>query len=356
MGRSRNRPAHLAIRDKKVNEDCRINDVGKFPRWLSIADVIEARKWLPTSVRRTPTVPFALRYEDIDDERLFLKLENLQVTGAYKIRGAFNVLRSIPVEQRSKGIVLMSSGNFAQAFAYAGRLMSVPVIVVMLKESSPAKITGARALGAEVVLFDGPALDRQKQVEKIAVGRGMHAIDTWEEEAVIPGAGTLALEFLEDCPAVQQVLVPLSASGMGAAVGLVVKSLQPGARVIGVQPRYANAAYVSRLNGKPTAIDYWDTMADGLSARRPGELYFRYVERYVDDIVLIEESDIADAHMLLRLRAKVVAEPAGCVAAAAFLAGKVDQSLCTVAVVSGGNVTLDTMRRLENMSRFAKEA
>ncbi len=179
----------------------------------------------------------------------------------------------------------------------------------------------------------------------------MTVIDTWEERAIIAGHGTLGLEILEDRSDIEQILVPVSSGGMAAGVAAAVKQLAPQVRVIGVQPVGANAAYLSLAAGQPVSIDHWNTIADGLSARRPGEYPFAHLQRYLDEIVLVEERDIAIAHMQLRRRAKIIAEPAGAVSVAAYLSGRVDVNRRTVAVVSGGNLSDESFRALEQLAK-----
>ena len=308
------------------------------------------REQVAPYIRQTPIVPLARDASEVGQERLFLKLDNLQVTGAFKPRAAFAVMLSLTPEERARGVVLASSGNFAQAFGYAGRLMSSPIVVVMLRQSSPYKIEAAEAYGAEVVLVDD-ALARQPVVEETARQRGMTAIDSWEHPFVTRGHGYLGLEIVEQLPEVETILVPVSSGGGAAGVATAVKLARPDVKVIGVQPRRANAAYVSLQEGRPVPIDYWDSIADGLSARCPGSFPFRHLREYLDEIVLIDEVDIADAFRTLLFRGKVLAEPAGVVASAGFLSGKVDSGRRTVACVTGGNVTETVVRKLLDLSR-----
>lgn len=288
----------------------------------TLADIEAARARLPEVVRRTPILPLARGAAEVARERLFVKCENLQVTGAYKVRAVFTLLHALSDAERKRGVVLTSSGNFAQAFAFAGTLMHVPTVVVMMDRTSPYKVEASRNYGAEVVFCGTDALARQPTVERIAAERGMTAIDVWEEAPIIAGHGSIGLEIIEDCPDVEQVLVPVSSGGLAAGVAAAVKQRRPEVKVIGVQPERANAAYVSRRLGRPTAIDYWDSIADGLSAVRPGEYPFAHLQRYLDDIVLISEQDIANAFYTLLVRGKLLGEPAGVVASAAFLAGR----------------------------------
>ena len=300
-------------------------------------------------MRHTPIVPLARNATEVGAEKLYIKCENLQVTGAYKVRAAFTMLDRLSVAQKAKGVVLASSGNFAQGFAYAGRLMGIPIAVVMLNETSPYKLDATRDHGAEVV-FCKDALARQPMVEEVAAARGMTAIDTWEEYWITAGHASLGFEMCEDLADVEQVLVPVSSGGVAGGVAAAVKHLRPDVRVIGVQPERANAAYVSRQAGTPTAIDYWDSIADGLSARRPGERPFAHLQAYIDDIVLVSEPDIGRAFVTLLERGKLMGEAAGVVAASAFLAGKVDTSLKTLATLTGGNLTQDSAGKLRALA------
>lgn len=317
---------------------------------ITLDDIKAARARLPAVIRRTPILALARESAEVGQETLFLKAENLQVTGAFKVRAVFTLMNALTEQQRASGVVLTSSGNFAQAFALAGKMMSIPIVVVMLDRTSTYKVQATRGYGAEVVFCGDDALARQPMVERIARERGMTAVDTWEEPPLTAGHGSIGLEILEDLPGVEQVLVPVSSGGLAAGVATAVKESRPSVKVIGVQPERANAAYVSLQNRTPTAIDYWDSMADGLSAVRPGQFPFKHLQTYLDEIVLISEQDIADAFRTLLLRAKIISEPAGAVASAGFLSGKVDQHLRTVACVTGGNLTEETMQKMLTMA------
>jgi len=312
----------------------------------TLQDIEDAREALPSIVRRTPIVPLAPESCDIGHEKLFLKAECLQVTGAYKVRAAFNVLRCLSELERKRGIVLASSGNFAQAFAFAGAQLGVSVVVVMLDQTSTYKVTATQELGAEVVFCGRDALNRQPTVDAIAGDRDITAIDTWEHPSVIAGHGSIGLEVIEDAPEVEQILVPVSSGGVAAGIATAVKLSAPHIRIIGVQPEGANAYFLSRKAGKPVTLSRWDTIADGLSARFPGVYPFHHLQEYLDDVVLVSEKDIAASFRSLLFRGKLLVEPAGAVAAAAFFSGKVDRDRTTVAAVTGGNVTAETVQTL----------
>ncbi len=319
-------------------------------RLVTFEDIRKAREALPSVIRRTPIIPFSRDSAEVGREKLFLKAENLQVTGAYKPRAAFTVINFLSPEERAKGVVLSSSGNFAQGFAYAGACLGVPIVVVMMDRASPYKVEATRGYGAEVVFCGNDPLARQPKVAEIARARGMTEIDTWENHMVVAGHASIGLEIVEDFPDVETILVPVSSGGLSAGVSTAVKLSRPDVKVIGVQPVKANAAYVSMQKGEPTTIDYWDTLADGLSAVRPGAVPFQHLQKHLDEIVLISEEALAAAFRKLLFRAKLMGEPAGVVAPAAYLAGKVDVDRKTVAILSGGNVTESVVQKMFQMS------
>ncbi len=318
-------------------------------RLITLDEIRMAREGLPEAIRRTPLIPLSRDSGEVGQEKLFIKAENLQVTGAYKVRAAFTIMNALRPEERSKGVVLTSSGNFAQAFAFAGASMGVPIVVVMLDRTSPYTISATEGYGAEVVFCGDDALARQPAVNEIAKERGITAIEIWEEPMATAGHGSLGLEIIEDLPDVETVLVPVSSGGVAAGVSTAIKESLPNIRVIGVQPERANAAWVSLQKGEPTAIDYWDSMADGLSAVRPGEFPFRHLQKYLDGIVLITEEEIAASFRTLLFRGKLMGEPAGVVAAAAFFSGKVDSGRKTVAALTGGNVSAEVIMKMLKM-------
>jgi len=318
---------------------------------LSLADIKSAQSKLPEVIRTTPIVPVSRDAKEIGNETLFLKCENMQVTGAYKVRAAFTAMQTLSDADRAGGIVVASSGNFAQAFAYAGRLMETPVAVVMLESTSPYKIAQTKGHGGEVIFCGSDAMNRQPTVDRVARDRSMKSIDTWEYPPLMAGHASLGMEILQQCPDVEQVLVPVSSGGVAGGVATAIKLQRPDVRVVGIQPEQANAAFLSLKEGKPVEIDNWDTIADGLSARRPGEFPFRHLQAYLDDIVLVSEREIANAFRTILFRAKQVGEPAGVVAAAGFLSGRVNTKVVTVAVLTGGNVGKDVVQVMLKMGK-----
>jgi len=274
----------------------------------------------------------------VGHEALHLKLENLQVTGAYKIRAAFHFLGSLTGEERAKGVVLASSGNFGQGFAYAGRRLGVRVKVVTPERTSRFKADAIRGYGADLVFCENNFLARAPKVQEVAREWGMVPLDTMEDRRVAIGHASIGLEILEDVSGVETVIVPVGSGGLIAGVASAIKLRAPHVRVVGALPAAGAAMYRSVRAGKPLTVEDYTTLADALWVMRTYAFPLAHVQERVDDLVLVSEEEIAEALRVLLLRGKVLAEPAGAVPVAAFLAGRIEGAGKTVAVVSGGNV------------------
>ena len=309
---------------------------------VSLESVREAAGRLAGVVRRTP-LDYSRTLSDLTGSRAFLKLENLQKTGSFKIRGAYNCLAARLAAGNLGAVVAASAGNHAQGVALAASLAGVKATVVMPRAAPLAKITATAAYGAEVVLA-GETWEEARQVAlDMARESGAFFVHAFDDPHVIAGQGTLGLELLDDWPDVDAVLVPVGGGGLAAGLACAVKSLKPSVRVIGVQAAGAPGACLShragRIVGAPAA-----TFADGIAVAQPGDLAFSLLRRYVDEMVLVEEQEIAQAILLLLERAKLVVEGAGAVGVAALLAHRVDLAGKGVAVVlSGGNIDMNAV-------------
>ena len=270
---------------------------------------------------------------------LWLKPESLQPVGSFKIRGATNKVASLPPHERARGLVAHSSGNHAQAVAYAARSAGVPALVVMPDAASPVKIAATRALGAEVVLV--PPADRDTAAERLAAERGGVLVPPYDDPEVIAGQGTVGLEIVEDLSDVDTVLVPVSGGGLISGVATAVKARRPQTVVLGVEPELAADAAESLRTGERvewSPADTYRTAADGLRTTSVGRLPWEHIRRFVDGILTVSEDEIAAAGRALALRSRLVAEPSGAVTSAAYLFHAADLPTGrTVAVVSGGN-------------------
>ena len=274
---------------------------------------------------------------------LFLKCENLQRGGSFKLRGAYNFIAQVPAARRARGLITYSSGNHAQAVALAARTVGVPAVVVMPETAPAVKVAGARALGAEVLFEGTTSVERRARAEAEAERRGLTMVPPFDHPEIIAGQGTVGLEILDDCPAPAAVYVPVGGGGLAAGVAAAVKALRPAARVVGVEPVGADAMARSLAAGAPVTLDRAESIADGLLPVRPGDLTFAHAAALVDEIVTVDDAAIASAVRWLAARAKIVAEPSGAASVAAAL-GRADAASATaadgptVAVVSGGNI------------------
>lgn len=312
------------------------------PNWVTLGEIRDAAAKLPPQIVRTPL----LVSEDLEEAvgtPVWLKPENLQVTGSYKARAAFTMLNNLPEEQKRRGAAISSSGNFASAWSYMGRLLGIPTAVVMQEKTSPLKIEKTRRYGAEVILCPNDFDARWGTLFALEPERGIRAINTFEYEDVIRGHGTIGLEMVEDLADVDTVLVPVSSGGLIAGVAAAVKELRPSARVIGIQPAGSHAVHTSFRVGEPTRIDKVETICDALIAAVPGKLPFAHIQRYVDEMVLVTDDEVKAAIRWLVERAKLVVEAGGAVGAAALLSGKVKPQGKTIVLLSGGNILPRTL-------------
>ena len=309
---------------------------------VTLAEIQAARAALPPQIVRTPL----LRSEELSEAagvEVWLKPESLQVTGSYKARAAFTMLNNLPDEQKRAGAAISSSGNFASAWAYMGRLLGVPTAVVMTENTSPLKVEKTRRYGAEVILCPSDFDARWKTLFALEPERGIRAINTFESADVIRGHGTIGLEMVEELPDVENILIPVSSGGLIAGIATAAKALRPSVRVFGVQPTGSHAAHTSLQRGEATRIDRVETICDALVAARPGELPFAHIRRTVEDIVLVTDDEVKAAIRWLVEHAKLVVEAGGAVGVAALLSGKLRLQGKTVVLLSGGNILPATL-------------
>ena len=281
---------------------------------------------------------------------LFLKCESLQPGGAFKIRGAYNMVSQLTPAQRASGVITYSSGNHGQAMALAARELGAPAVVVMPTTAPTIKIDGARAFGAEVIFAGTTSADRRQRAEAEAARRGLTMVPPFDHEWIIAGQGTAGLEILEQLPDVAAVLVPIGGGGLAAGVAAAIKQSCPEVKVIGVEPEGAAAMKASLEAGEPVTLPSTNSIADGLMPVRPGDLTFAHVRAFADAVITVTDDAIAKAVLWIFANAKLVAEPSGAATAAAVLSGALDTALTIsgpiVAIVSGGNMAADKLVEL----------
>jgi threonine dehydratase len=268
---------------------------------------------------------------------LFLKCENLQPAGAFKIRGAYNMVARLHDEVRPAGVITYSSGNHGLAMALAAERLGMPAIVVMPEDAPEIKIDGVRRHGAEVIFAGTTSVERKTRAEAESAVRGYTIVPPFDHPWIIAGAGTCGLEIIEQCPNVSAVYSPVGGGGLVSGIAAAVKRCRPSVRVIGVEPAGAAKMSASRAAGRAITLERTSTIADGLRPLRPGDLTFAHVQALVDDVVTVSDEAIAAAVRWLYRETGVIAEPSGATSVAAALEA-VAAPAGTVAVVSGGNV------------------
>ncbi len=286
-----------------------------------------------------------------EDRQLFLKPENLQPIGAFKLRGAYNKIASLSDVERRRGVIAYSSGNHAQGVAFAARELGVKATIVMPGNAPAMKLDATAALGAEIVKVGPGSEERRIKAEELAAANGYVIVPPYNDEQIIAGQGTMGLEILEDLPNVETVIVPVGGGGMLSGVATAVKLSSPNVKVIGAEPALAGDAQASLRAGKIvefSADQVTRTLADGLRTQSIGPINFEHIRKYVDDIVTVTEDDIREAMRRLAQNPKTVAEPSGAVAVAAFLFHRAELPATKVnaAVISGGNIDLKTLREI----------
>ncbi|MFN3986924.1 MAG: threonine/serine dehydratase [Rhodocyclaceae bacterium] len=313
----------------------------------TIQDIREAQERLRPHIKHTPL----LRGEKIEKGlgcQVWLKPETLQITGAFKIRGALNKTLSLPREAIANGIIATSSGNHAQGLAYAARMLGVKAILVLPITTPKLKIANTEALGAEVILFDGDTAARWKRVYEIAEEMNYATVHAFEDPLVMAGQGTIGLEILEDLEDVDTVIIPMGGGGLISGIATAIKETKPSVRVVGAEPALTPKYFHSRKNGERTTLPLLNTIADGLRISVPGQNPYPIIEKYVDEIVLVEDEHIVAGMRALARDAKLIAEPAAAIGIGALLAGAVkvrpDEKVC--AVLTGGNWDLSDLARI----------
>jgi threonine dehydratase len=315
---------------------------------VELADIRSAQARLQGVAVRTPLVPFAAS----DERQLFLKLENLQPIGAFKIRGAYNKIASVSTEERARGVITYSSGNHGQGVAYAARALGLKAVIVMPRTVPSIKRDAVAAMDAEIVLVGPSSFERQHRAEELAQKHGYFMVPPFNDEQIIAGQGTMALEILEDFPDVETVLVPVGGGGMISGVATAMKLSKPAVKVIGVEPELASDAQASLHEGhvvESAAEQVSQTIADGLRTQSIGPINFEHIRKYVDNIVTVSEAEIREAVRRLATNPKTLAEPSGAVAVAAFLFHKdeLPRTTFNVAVVSGGNIEPKVLQEIQ---------
>ncbi len=311
---------------------------------LTLDKVYHAAYILKEVARRTDLI---YAPELSHDTQLYLKTENLQVTGSFKVRGAYYKISQLNEEQKKAGIIACSAGNHAQGVALAATKMGIRSTVCMPDGAPLSKVEATRRLGAEICLVKGAYDDAYAKALEIQQETGATLIHPFDDEQVVAGQGTIGLEVLEQLPDAEAVIVPIGGGGLISGVAFAIKSLNPNIKVYGVQAANAPSMARSRKEGKQITLNTAATFADGIAVKHPGDLTFALTQQYVDDVVTVSEDEIAAAILTLMEKQKLVAEGAGAVSVAAALFHKVPiQGKKTVCILSGGNIDVNILSRV----------
>jgi threonine dehydratase len=307
------------------------------PESVRYADVVAAAHVLEGRAHRTPVLT-SRTVDGRTGARVFFKCENLQRGGAFKFRGAYNALANLAPESRRHGVVAYSSGNHAQAVALAGRLLGIPVTIVMPADAPSVKVDATRGYGAEVVLYDRAREDREAITSALARERGMTIVPPFDHPHIVAGQGTAALELIEETGPLDILLVPCGGGGLLSGCAIAAEALSPGVRTIGVEPAAGDDVMRSFRSGTIQRVNNPDTIADGARTSAPGAITFPLIMRHVADILTVDDTELLSAMWYLWERMKMIVEPTGALGAAALLERKLDVTGKRVGVVlSGGN-------------------
>ena len=314
---------------------------------VSLEAIRRAAARLQGAVRRTPV----LDVSEIAGRPLLLKCETLQYGGAFKIRGATNMLLQLPRDEIARGVITYSSGNHGQAVALAASRLGVPAVVVMPTTAPVVKVQGVKRWGAEVILEGTTSADRLRRAEAELAARDLVMIPPFDHEWIIEGQGTCGLEILDQVPTVDVVVVPVGGGGLVSGVSAAIKQARPHTTVIGVEPAGAAKMTASLAAGRAVTLDRVQSIADGLIPVRPGDLTLAHVRAFVDRVLTVDDARIADAVRWLFFEARQVVEPSGAASVAAVLwpeetSPLADRSRTVVAVLSGGNVAIETLHEI----------
>jgi threonine dehydratase len=310
---------------------------------VTLRDVEAARERIRSAARVTPLIEVPWPTDSrrpTPYSRLLLKAESLQPMGAFKIRGAFNMIAQLPPEQLKRGVITYSSGNHGQAVAMAAQLLGARAVIVMPTTAPDVKVEGAKAFGAEVQFAGTTSTDRKDHAERVAAERGLTIVPPFDHPQIIAGQGTAGLEILEQCPEVGAVFLPIGGGGLLSGVATAIKRSQPSVRVIGVEPEGAPTMKTAVAAGEPVSLAKTGSIADGLLTIRAGDVTFAHAREFVDEFVTVPDEAIAKAVAWLFRNARLVVEPSGAAATAAIMLGVGDTKGAThiVSIISGGNV------------------
>ena len=316
--------------------------MGKKISDIDLKNIKEAQKILLHSNIRKVDLIKSNTFSSICGNNVYLKLECLQKTGLFKVRGAITKINNLPEDLKKNGVIAASAGNHAQGVAYASSMKNIPCTIVMPQNASPAKISATKSYGAKVLLHGNDYDESSSSIKEIAEKENKTIIPAFEDPDVISGQGTIGLEIIEDLKNIDEIYIPVGGGGLIAGISLVLKSIKPNVKIIGVESAAFPTMKKSLQENKITKLQTGYTIADGIAVKTPGEMTFNIVKKYVDEIVLVDDLSIVKTMFLLMERSKIVAEPAGAASLAYLISDSNSKSRNKniVSIISGGNVDM----------------
>ena len=313
---------------------------------LTLEDIEAARQTIDSAIGLTPC-QYSGFLSRLTGAQVYLKLENLQNTGSFKIRGALNKLSTLSPEERRGGVIAASAGNHAQGVARAALQLGIHATILMPEATPITKVEATKVAGAEVILQGETFDDAMSVARSLAAERGLTMIHPFDDPAVIAGQGTIGLEMLQQLPELGAVVVPVGGGGLISGIAVALKTLRPTIRIIGVEAEQSASAVLSRQTGRVMELGAIKTIADGIAVKRVGDLTFALIQQYVDNLVTVSDEDIAAAILIYMERIRVVVEGAGAASLAALVSHKVKlDGVCTGVVVSGGNIDVQMVAKI----------
>ncbi|MCX7794960.1 MAG: threonine ammonia-lyase [bacterium] len=306
---------------------------------ISLERIKEARALLTQIVHKTPLV-YSTTLSEWVSNPIYLKCENFQKTGSFKVRGAYFKISQLSNDEKRRGIIACSAGNHAQGVAYSSSKLGIDSVIVMPEFASISKIEATKGYGGRVILYGKTFDEAQERAIEMIRETGRTFISPYDDPEIIAGQGTIALEILEQLPDVDIIVVPVGGGGLISGIASVVKSINPKVKIIGVQTKAVPSVYNAISKGKIEEITY-ETIADGIAVKNPGKITLEIISKLVDDIVLVDEEEIAGAILFLMERCKMIVEGAGAVSVSSILYEKIPLKGNTVAILSGGNIDVN---------------
>lgn len=313
---------------------------------LTLKDILEARQAIQPFIHRTP-LDYSLTFSQLTGGEIYLKMENLQKTGSFKVRGAANKISKLTLQEKQRGVLAASAGNHAQGVAMAASRIGIPSTIVMPESAPLAKVSATEGYGAKVILSGGVYDDAYQKAKELEAETGATLIHAFNDLDVIAGQGTIGLEIVEDLPDLDTILVPIGGGGLIAGIALAIKSLKPDTRIIGVEAEGAACMLEALKIGEPIPLNSANTLADGIAVKCAGDLTFEILEPLIEKIVTVGEEEISTSILTLMERSKSIVEGAGAVALAAALHQELDLAgQKTVLLLSGGNIDVNFLAQI----------